>query len=212
MRASSGLTTRTATGTTSSYTVQKVTKSDLTAASYYARGRYDRQMDGAFAFGGIGWERNTFAGVANRYSGVLGFGKTFVDGESGHLKADIGGTYTIQKDVEKVAGVAESFAGGRLSIDAKRSITQTTDFTSILIADESFKETSDYRADWTNSLAVSISDGFALKTSLQLLYDHQPAFVSVPLVDGTGTPTGTNVAAEGEKVDTVLTLSLVIKL
>ncbi len=213
VRASSGITTRTATGTPGSFTVQKTTESTVTAASYYARARYDRQLDGAFAFLGAGWERNTFAGVQNRYSGVLGFGKTFVDGDSGHFKADVGGTYTVQKDVEKVAGADESFLGARLSVDAMRSLTQTTDFTSTLVADENLEQTGDYRADWTNSVAVSISEGLALKTSFELLYDHQPAFVSVPLIDGgSGLPTGTNVAAEGEKIDTVLTLSLVIKL
>jgi len=213
VRASSDFTTRTATGTPSSFTLQKTSESKVTAASYYARARYDRQLDGAFGFLGAGWERNTFAGVENRYSGVLGFGKTFVDGDSGHFKADLGATYTVQKDVEKVPGADESFLGARLTIDAMRTLTESTDFTSNLVADENLEQTGDYRADWTNSVAVSISQGLALKTSLELLYDHQPAFVRVPLIDGgSGLPTGTNVAAEGEKIDTVLTLSLVIKL
>ena len=212
IRASSKITTRTATGTSTSFTVNESTQSRLTAASYFARARYDRQLDGAYVFGGAGWDRNTFSGVANRYAAVVGVGKTWVDNESGKLKTDLGVTYTIQKDVEKVAGVRESFAGGRFSIDAMRKLTSTTDFTSTLIADENAEETKDLRADWTNSVAVAISQGLALKTSLQLLFDNEPAFVKVPLVDGTGTPTGQNVPSQGKKVDSVLTFTLVIKL
>lgn len=59
--------------------------------------------------------------------------------------------------------------------------------------------------------AVSISEGLALKTSLQILYDPQPANLSVPLFDTGGTQLGT-VGTVGDKVDSVATLTLVIKL
>lgn len=212
IRASSKIRDRTATGTPTDFTVQEVTRSELTAASYFARGRYDRQMDGAFAFGGAGWDRNTFAGVENRFSMVVGFGRTWVENESGHLKTDIGATYTIQKDVEPEPGADEEFAGARLSVDAMRSVTTSADLSSVLIVDENAEATKDLRADWTNSLAVSIAEGLALKTSIQLLYDRQPAFVRVPLVDDGGAETGTNVRTRGKKLDSVLTLSLVIRL
>jgi putative salt-induced outer membrane protein YdiY len=212
IRASSGVTTRTATGTASSFQVNETTTSDLSAASYFAKARYDRAFDGAFVFSGAGWERNTFAGFNNRFSVVLGVGRTWVDSESGHLKTDIGATYTIQKDVEPAPGADDAFAGARLSVDAARSLTATTDFTSKLVADQSVEAGEDLRADWTNSISVAISEGLALKTSYQILYDHQPALLKVPLVDGGGTPTGGTVLTPGDKVDTVLTLALVIKL
>jgi len=135
-----------------------------------------------------------------------------VDSESGHLKTDIGGTYTIQKDVDPVPDADDHFGGLRLSIDAGRSLTSTTDFTSKVVADQNLKETDDLRVDWTNSVAVSISAGLALKVSHQLLYDHQPALVSLPLFDTAGTPSGTNVPVVGDTVDAVLSVALVIKL
>jgi putative salt-induced outer membrane protein YdiY len=212
IRASSGVTTRTATGTASSFQVNESTSSALSAASYFARARYDRAFDGAFVFSGAGWERNTFAGFNNRFSVVLGVGRTWVDSESGHLKTDIGATYTIQKDVEPAPGADDAFAGARLSVDAARRLTSTTDFTSKLVADQSVEAGKDLRADWTNSISVAISEGLALKTSYQILYDRQPALLKVPLVDGGGTPTGGTVLTPGDEVDTVLTLALVIKL
>lgn len=159
IRASSDITTRTATGTPANFSVTEATRSDLSAASYFAKARYDREFDGAFAFGGAGWERNTFSGFRSRLSVVLGIGRTWVDSESGHFKTDVGGTYTIQKDVDPAPGADDAFAGARLSIDASRSLTSTTDFTSKLVADQSVEQGEDLRADWTNSVAVTISEG-----------------------------------------------------
>jgi putative salt-induced outer membrane protein len=212
IRASSDVTTRTATGTATSFQVNETSRSDLSAASYFAKARYDRAFDGAFVFGGAGWERNTFSGFDNRFSVVLGIGRTWVDSESGHLKTDVGATYTIQKDVDPAPGADDAFAGARLSIDAARTLTASTDFTSKLLADQNVEQGEDLRVDWTNSVSVSISEGLALKTSYQILYDHLPALLKVPLVDGTGTPTGGTVLTAGDTFDTVLTLALVIKL
>ena len=203
-------TTRRAVGTSTTY--NEDTESALSAASYFVKGRYDRSLDAIFLFAGAGWERNTFAGFNNRYSGVAGVGRMWVDGDSGHFKTDIGGTYTIQKDVAPVAGADDGFGGLRAEIDAARSLTSTTEYTSKLVADQNLKETDDLRVDWTNAVAVSISQGLALKVSYQLLYDHQPALVSLPLFDTAGTPSGTKVSVEGDKVDSVLAIALVIKL
>jgi putative salt-induced outer membrane protein YdiY len=212
IRASSTITTRTATGTVANPVVTETEASDLTAASYFARSRYDRAFTSAFAFGGAGWDRNTFAGVKNRFQTVVGVGRTWVEGESGRFKTDIGATYTIQKDVQPVAGSDDAFGGFRVSIDAARRLTASADYASTLIVDENLETTADLRADWINSLTVSISEGLALKTSLQLLYDAEPAFLTVPLLDGLGVPTGTNVPARGDEIDSVATLTLVIRL
>ena len=46
----------------------------------------------------------------------------------------------------------------------------------------------------------------------KLLFDNLPSLRKVPLVDTGGTPTGATVSTPGEKVDRVLTLTLVIKM
>jgi len=56
-----------------------------------------------------------------------------------------------------------------------------------------------------------LSESLAFKTSLQLLFDNQPSLLRVPFLDGFGVPTG-NVSTPGAKVDSVLTLTLVITL
>jgi len=212
IRTSVDKTTRTATGTPASFTIHETTISETTAESYFAKGRYDRNFSQAFLFAGAGWDRNTFAGIQNRYALVAGVGRTFVEGETGHLKADVGVTYTIQKDVDPEPGADEGFGGVRLNVDAARKLSATADYTSALVLDENMESTDDLRLDWTNSIAVALSQKLALKTSFQLLFDNLPSLLGVPLVDGTGTPTGATVSTPGDKLDRVVTLTLVIKL
>jgi putative salt-induced outer membrane protein YdiY len=212
IRAESERTIRTATGDPNSFTINETTISELTAESYLARARYDRALGAGFLFTGSGWERNTFAGIQNRLSFVGGFGRTWVESESGRFKTDLGGTYTIQKDVDPVPGADDAFGGLRVTVEAIRQVSASAELASTLIADENLEERGDFRADWVSSLSVAISEGLALKTSAQILFDSEPAAIGVPLVDGTGTPTGVDVRTPGEKVDSVLTLTLVIKL
>ena len=212
VRSETGTTTRTATGTIASHTINETTVSLVTAASYFAKGRYDREFGQMFAFTGAGWDRNTFSGIQNRYALVAGVGRTFVDGDNGHLKADVGATYTIQKDVDPAPGADEGFGGLRFGLDAKRKLSETAEYLSALTVDENVEDTKDLRADWTHSIAVALSERLALKTSVQLLYDNQPSLLGVPLVDAGGLPTGSMVSTPGDKVDRILTLTLVIKL
>jgi len=210
IRASTNITTRRADGTPTSFTITETTDTELTAATYFARGRYDRAFAGAFAFGGAGWDRNEFAGIENRFSIVAGVGRTWIEGESGRFKTDVGGTYTVQRDVQPAPGADEEFFGARATIEATRRLTATADYSSMLIADQNLETTDDFRADWINSIAVSISQGLALKTSLQLIYDAQPANVPVPLFNAGGVQTGT-VSTRGEEIDRVMTLTLVVR-
>ena len=204
--------TLSATVTPTAFTVEETTDSELTAENYFVRSRYDRSLGTIFAFGGAGWDRNTFAGVQNRYSLVAGLGRAWVESETSRFKTDLGATYTIQKDVAPAPGADDSFAGLRLSVDAMRQLTESAGFTSVLVVDENLDDTDDLRADWTNALTVSISQRLALKTSLQLLFDNQPSLLSVPLFDTGGTPVGTDVLTPSDEVDTVLTMTLVITL
>lgn len=212
VRGETGFRELTATGTPASFTVAEATRSELTAESYFARARADRSFGVAYGFGGAGWDRNTFAGVQNRYAFVTGVGRDWATTEDTRFKTDLGLTYTIQKDVDPAPNADEGFGGIRLSVDAQRPLSSTTTFASVLVVDENLENTDDLRADWTNSLSISMSERLALKTSLQLLMDNQPSLLAVPLVDGGGTPTGTNVLTPGDKVDSILTLTLVITL
>ncbi len=203
VRARAGTVTRTATGTPDDFTVTKSTETTTTAENYFLRSRLDRTVsDALFLFGSVGWDRNTFAGVDNRYTLVAGAGRTWFDEEARRFKTDLGLTYTVQDDVVKNPDVADSFMGLRASYDYFRTLTETTNYGSVLVADQNLQDTEDIRVNWTNSLTVAISARLALKTSYQILFDNRPALVSVPLGDGTVlTPLG--------KVDSVFSVAVV---
>lgn len=204
--------TLSATGTATAFTVNETTDSELTAESYFVRGRYDRALSKTFVFSGAGWDRNTFAGVQNRYALVVGIGRTWTEGETNRFKTDLGGTYTVQKDVNPAPGVDEGFGGVRLSMDAMRKVSANATLTSTLIIDQNVEDTDDLRADWINSLTMSFSERLAFKTSLQLLYDKAPSLLPVRLFDAGGIDTGTTVLTPGENIDSILTLTMVIKM
>lgn len=209
IRASSELTTRTAQGTPGNFSVVTTTTEVKSAANYFARARYDRDLGEAFLFGGAGWERNTFAGFLHRYSVVVGVGRTWVSTDNGHFKTDVGGTFTLQEDVQ-APGERDGFGGVRTTIEAARTLTETTEFETEFVLDENLNNTDDLRFDWLSSVAVALTEGLALKTSYQLVFDNEPALIDVPLFTG-GIQTG-SVTVDSARFDSFLTLSLVIKL
>ncbi len=210
LRTESTTRTRSARGTGTDFVVAVTESSAVTAESYLLRGRYDRELGArTFLFGGAGWTRNTFAGIQNRYAFVAGAGNRWIDREGTVFKTDYGLTYTVQDDVVDDPCRSDSFAGLRLSAEAARPISESAKLATNLTVDESLSETDDLRADWTGSLAVTVSGNVALKTSLQVLFDNQPSLASIPLRNPAGDPAG-NVTAPLDEFDSVFTVALVL--
>ena len=184
--------------------------SELTAENYFLRGRYDVNLNPDFYyFAGAGWEKNEFAGIANRYGAVGGLGRIWSASDTFKFKTDLGLTYTSEEAVT-VADKNE-FLGLRAGYDLTRVLTKTTTWTSVLFLDGNFDDTSDYRADWSNGLAVAMTERLQLKATLQLLYDHQPGFVLVPVVAGpTGLSFPPTVLAQLDELDSIFSVALVV--
>lgn len=184
--------------------------SELTAENYFLRGRYDVKLNPNFYyFVGAGWEKNEFAGIANRYGAVGGLGRIWSASDTFKFKTDLGLTYTSEEAVT-VADKNE-FLGLRAGYDLTRVLTKTTTWTSVLLLDGNFDDTSDYRADWSNGLAVAMTERLQLKATLQLLYDHQPGFVLVPVVAGpTGLSFPPTVLAQLDELDSIFSVALVV--
>ena len=211
LRAESTAFTRTAVGVSPlSFQLTKDSVTALTAESYYARGQYSRELSPrTFWYAGTGWERNTFAGIENRYSWGGGVGNTWVDDDTSTFKTGYGLTYTVQDDVAETTDGNDTFGGLRLSYDYRRQLTANTEFTSLLVADENLQETEDFRTDLINAVAVSMNSQLALKVSWQLLYDNLPSLIGIPLMGVNGLPTADTVFTELDTVDNLLTFALV---
>jgi len=212
IRASSTKTTRSAVGpSVTNFDLVKESTSRTTAENYFARGRYDYPLSGwGLLYGGAGWTRNTFTGVASRYSAAAGIGNTWLDDDTVALQTDYAFTYTIQDEVIDDPSSDDAFFGVRLSWSYRYQANETTAFESSLIADENLEDRSDFRIDLTNSMAVAVSGPLALKLSWQVLYDSRPSLVGVPLQYPFGNFTGQTALAKLNKLDQLYTLALVV--
>lgn len=183
----------------------------LTAEAYLLNGRYERNITARFNwYVGAGWERNTFAGFENRYSAGLGVGNVWHNTEDLMFRTGYGLTFTKQEDVTVNPDFDDTFLGLQLTYDYRNKLGANTIFTSTLILDENLDDTSDWRANMVNAVAVSMSSRLALKVGLTWLYDHSPAFVAVADPGDLLPPAGPTALAELEELDTIFTTSLVI--
>lgn len=211
LRAESDVGARFAVGTPADFTVVDPGASEVTAENYALKGRFDREItERFFWFVSAGWKRNEFAGIANRYKAEAGAGRVWHETDAGHLRTDFALTGTRQEDVEPGPGGTDSFLGVQLSIDFFKQLTPSTSYGSVLVIDENLDDTDDLRVELTQSLSVAINKRLALKASLELLFDNQPALEALPLFTPGGQPTGATVLAELEELDTVFKTALVI--
>jgi putative salt-induced outer membrane protein YdiY len=212
-RTESSLTSRTAMGTSDNFEIKEEKNTEKTAELFYARGRYDYNFSKRFfALGGVDWLRNKFAGIDSRFLIGLGFGNTWADNEKIRFNTNYSFTYTFQSDVVENPFIKHDFPGVRLAYDFWIQLTTSTQFTSELTVDWNLDNTDDVRADFTNALPIAISEKLILKPSLQLLWRNDPALTQVELVDSNGMPTGEMVLTPLQEIDSLFSLTLVVKI
>lgn len=179
-----------------------------TAEAYYLNGRYDRKIsEKLFWYTGLGWDRNRFAGIQNRYNAVAGVGHVWFDTDDRKFRTDYALTYTDQESVIEDPTVSDTFAGIRLGWDYLNKVGKNATYTNTLVIDTNLDESKDYRADMINALAVAMSERMALKLSLQWQYDHLP---SLGVIAFSNFPGGTDQVYELDDLDQIFTASLVV--
>ncbi len=210
IRAESVIYTRTVSAAGPPPVVDTDSETNVTAENYAVATRFNRTIsEHFFWYGGAGWKRNRFAGIKNLYAAAAGLGNTWIDREDARFRTEYAATFTRQEDLEGGPDAARSFAGARLSWNYERQLTANTRYSNDLELDENLKDTQDFRADMLHALQVSMSSNLALKVSLQLLFDNQPA--SVKAADPLSLLPAGEVALVGlKKLDTVFTVSLVV--
>ncbi|HEX9735880.1 MAG TPA: DUF481 domain-containing protein [Thermoanaerobaculia bacterium] len=211
LRAESDVGGRFAVGTPGDFDVVDPDAGEITAESYALQGRFERDIsERLFWFAGGGWKRNELAGLENRYHVEAGAGNVWYESDAGHLRTGYALTATRQDDVVPGPDDSETFLGVQLSLDCLRQLTSSTSYAGVVVVDENLDDTGDLRVQLDQSLSVAINDRLALKASLELSYDNQPALEALPLFTPEGMPTGAAVLAELDELDSVFKTALVM--
>jgi len=207
-------TTRTAVGEgPDDFRIDEERETERSAERYSLQSRYDRTLTPrTFAFGGLGWERNTFAGFNHRTVAVTGVGGQWGEEERWEVKLGSGLTYTVQRDVTPDPEKDDSFAGLRVNLDYTHQLTTGTEAELQWVVDGNAQEVSDVRADLVQAVSASLTDRLAIKTTLQLKLDSEPPVESVPLVTPDGEATEDRVLVPLRRMDHSLSVALVITL
>ncbi len=204
---------RRAVGSVDGFTVEEERETERTAERWSAQGRYDRNLNRIlFAYGSTGWERNTFAGFNSRTIVSSGAGARVGREDVWEFKVGAGLTYTFQDDVDPDPDGLNRFAGLRSTLDYEHRISASTQLEVAWVVDANAQEWNDVRGDLSQSLATSLTDRLALKTTLQFLLDNDPPLQRVPLLDPTGSDTGSTVLVPLRKRDQAISVALVLTL
>ncbi len=201
---------RTAVGSESDYRIDEASESNLSAEKYEALVRLDRRFSPRTSFYvQSGWKRDTFAGFRHRLINVLGLSNQWVRSSSQRFRTAYGLTYTVQSDVDPDPDASSRFLGLRVSSDYRREMTDNTEWRSNLVLDGNGDDASDVRANWTNSISVSMNEHLGLKTSFRTTFDNEPSLRRVPLRSPEGEKAGT-VLVPRDRLDRVFTIALVV--
>ncbi len=185
---------------------------ELDTERYYLNGNYQRNIsEGFFWTGGAGWDRDTNAGIENRTVLFIGVGNTWNNNERTVFKTDYNITFTRRVDEIPDPERDEKFSELRLAWDYRQQISSHTSFDSDLIFFAVVSDLSDNRFVTVNAITTQLNDMFALRFSVDLRYQHIPAFEEIDLETPEGLPIG-EVVVRKKKLDTIWKFSFVVTL
>lgn len=151
---------------------------------YSAALKYDRQLnDRSYLLGLTQFSRNVLSGFNSRLAFLAGAGYSWVKKENITLATEAAFGWSTENSTEKMIGSTvdslkkksqASFLTSLLTVKMNWAISSTTEFTFQEDLFLNLANLSGYRFDTHSSLAVAINKLFALKTSVQVLYENNP--------------------------------------
>ena len=122
-------------------------------------------------FGYVGYDRNSFAGIARRFEEAVGLSATLLDVPSDVLKAEVGAAMTQQRST---LGSTNSFPSLRSGASWRHNFTRASYLMQQVEYLPSLEVGEDYRVNSETSLVAPLSSHVAMKVGYQLRYDHLP--------------------------------------
>ena len=168
---------------------------DTEVENYLASGRYEMEFSERFFWNAGGsWDRNSDAGILNRYTAFAGVGNVWSDSETMRFATSYAASYTNRTEEAADPGKDPRFAGARLGWDYRQRLGAATVYENELTANVNLTAASDYSFNMAHTLSVALSTHLALRVGLQWLYEHEPApeqvavVARVTVVDPDGVP------------------------
>jgi putative salt-induced outer membrane protein YdiY len=186
-----------------------------TAEKYYFRTEYRRQIHERFYwFGGAGWDRNSDAGIDNRYSVYGGVGNVWWGRDDLKFSTEYGVSYTDQEDEIPDPRTDDTYLGLRLAWKYLNQFGKVTTYTNDFEFFGNGEDSDAWRFNMDNKLTVAMSKKLALSVGLVWLYNNVPALKEIPLFDVDPSQGGIQIgtlAIPSKKWDTIFTVNLVLK-
>ena len=170
-------------------------RADAEVENYLASGRYEMDVSERFFWNaGGGWDRNSDAGILNRYTAFAGVGNVWSDNDTVRFSTSYAASYTNRAEETADPGKDPRFAGARLGWDYRHRFGASTVYENELTANVNLTAASDYSFNMTHALSAALGTHLALRVGLQWLYEHEPApedvavVARVEVVDPDGVP------------------------
>jgi putative salt-induced outer membrane protein len=163
-----------------------------TAEQYASELRLDyMHTERVYTFVMVGWNKDRFAGIDQRYYGGGGAGYKFLLGPKHFLLGEAGMNYTQENYTDNTSS---GFLTGRLFGKYEYAITKKNRLSQSVEYLYDFSDSSHFKVNAETAVIAALTDIFSLKAAYTVRHDHKP------------------VPADLEKTDTGLTVALVANL
>ena len=148
---------------------------DPVTSLFRASGRIDKGLKTKvfFAYVSLNWERNVFAGLGSRVSGVGGLSWRAIDTDADKLVFEAGLSLTRQRAAGEKGRDAD-FLGGRAATTYSHDFGSRATISQAIELLPNFRETEDLRINTESSLVAPITRKVGVKLSYVIRYDGLP--------------------------------------
>ena len=131
---------------------------DTEVENYLVSGRYEMEISERFFWNAGGsWDRNSDAGILNRYTAFAGVGNVWSDGDTVRFSTSYAASYTNRSEETRDPGKDPRFAGARLGWDYRQRLGEATLYENELTANVNLTAASDYSFNMTHAVSVALS-------------------------------------------------------
>lgn len=127
--------------------------------------------DRNYLFEKVGWDKNRFAGIDNRYDSSVGAGREIWKTPKNDWLVELGGGYISE---ERTVGPRNDFGSGRFYTKYVHTISPTANFSQDGEYLINVEDDADYRAKTETALTAAMSTHLSLKVSYKWMHVGRP--------------------------------------